>query len=87
MVPTMVQQLKSEGRNDESILEKIAEQQRESILNYGNRSKVGLLMHSHNRKLLSLQKVAQEQELKDRNNLRHTASNFNKAQMEELSKF
>ena len=42
----MVQEMKNEGKADDTILEKIAEIQNEKIVKYGNRSRVGILLNS-----------------------------------------
>ena len=55
-MPTIVQQMKTEGRTDDAILEKIAEMHNESVVKYGNKSRVGYLLDSENKKLLDYQR-------------------------------
>lgn len=86
MVPSLVQQLKREGRSEDSILEMLGEKRDEGLVSYGNKSKVGILLNAQNKKLLNYQRLLQEEQLAKKDTLKN-ASEFNKAQAEELAKF
>ena len=61
LVPNKIDELKKEGLSNEQILEKIAELHNENLINYGNKSKVGALFDSQNKKILDFQrKLVQE---------------------------
>ena len=86
MVPGLVHHMKSDGKNDDSILEMMNQMQNESLVHYGNRSKVGILLDSQNRKLLNFQRLLKAEQLAKKQHLRH-ASDYNKGQVEELVRF
>lgn len=86
MVPSLVQEMKSQGRNDDSILEMIDQKHNEGVVKYGNKSKIGLLLDKENKKMLDFQKLLQREMEAKKLNMRNN-SEFNKAQIEELAKF
>jgi hypothetical protein len=56
LVPKKIDELKKEGLSDEQILEKISEMHNENLINYGNKSKVGAIFDSQNKKILDFQR-------------------------------
>lgn len=60
--------------------------QNESMVNYGNKSKIGILLNSQNKKLLDYQKLLKAEEVAKKKHIRR-ASELNKSQIEELAHF
>lgn len=60
--------------------------QNEKIVKYGNRSRVGILLNSQNKKLLNYQKMLQ-QEVKAKRNTSQNVSDFNKSKISDLANF
>lgn len=80
-IPIMMEQLKSQGLNEEEITRAILEKRAQSIEKYGNKSKIGLLLEQENKDLVRSSHFL-DREFGVRKEQTRNASDFNRALMQ-----